>query len=84
MNQTLTSSKPIRNLRWTTDLRHQIQWIRGARHLVYNGKRTIQLSETDHTMLMAIEQTLLAQAKQKAKSEISHNEGLNEEEVHHG
>lgn len=39
-------------------LQQQIEFIRGARHLVANGKRDVVVSEEHGEMLMAIEENL--------------------------
>lgn len=42
-----------------TELTHQLEFIRGARHLVYKKKKQVVFDSGNYEMLLAIEQTLL-------------------------
>jgi len=47
-------------------LEKQIEFVRGARHLVYKKKRQVVLGKLQYDLLLAIEQTLMS-AKCKKK-----------------
>ncbi|NOS92479.1 MAG: hypothetical protein HOP30_11190 [Cyclobacteriaceae bacterium] len=50
------------------DLQKQIEFVRGARHLVYHRKKSeVVLKKENHAMLMAIEQTLMSTAVNEQK-----------------
>lgn len=67
MPQSLTTETPT--------LQQQIEFIRGARHLVSNEKRTVEINSNNHSMLVAIEENLRALRVDEQKKEMEVRNG---------
>jgi hypothetical protein len=52
MDQELNTPKPT--------LQQQIEFVRGARHMVYNEKRVVEIDHRHHLMLQEIEENLIS------------------------
>jgi hypothetical protein len=60
MDQELNTPKPT--------IQQQIEFVRGARHMVYNEKRVVEIDHRHHIMLQEIEESLIIYAVSRRNS----------------